>query len=954
MLFLYPLLLWGLLGISIPVLIHLFNRRNAKNVEWGAMRFLLDSLMSRRRSLLLEELLLMAARCLLCGCAVLAMVRPFIPAGSTFPWWLILPLGMIGITLFGMFFVLERYRKWQVIVGLLSLLCFAACIGSIFFEDRLSSTKFTSGSQRDIALVIDGSSSMTLNVNGDMNFRRALDEAKKLIEEIPRGAAFSVIVAGAVPDPLVPAPVTDRKYVLDALERAIPVHGVLKVPGALAAAAASLVDGQHVTKQIVLISDGQSIGWQTDDLQRWSSLSDAFDTLPSRPRVFVRNLGLPQGIRNLTVKDVAFSRPVVGTDRDVRIDITLANTGREAVTPANISLDVGAAKALVNSAIGQMEPGAERVVSFMHRFKKAGAQVVTTTVDADDEMVSDDKMQRVIQITSTLNVLVVDDGRAINLLDRSGGFTALGLMPSVEGISDIKKIDLRRHRYLIRPELISAASLGLKNSLDEYAVIVLADLSSLSADLATRIAAFVHAGGNLFVINGLRSDISFYNDWKLQDSYVLPCVLGDAVLPGVENSENRVSIDTGTFRHQALAMFKKLGDLGETVVECYRASELRENTEGIEVAARLSSGAPFMVEQHFGKGTVIQCMIPFDRTAGNLVMRQSFLPLVHEITSYLAQPIVANLNIPPSRGAVIRLASQSLTQMRGHGLLADYFKKNSKGQSFITRVDPSLNFNWGDQAPATGMHRDNFSVKWQGSFVPEVSGKYKFIARADDEISLSVGSISIAAKNSQWKENEGEFLAGVRYPLKATYAEKNGHANVEVLIEGPGISRIPLPSNLLVPVRGSVDSWSDAVDTQVQAPGDRTLVAKIRYGADGLAMRTDSALMQGIYKVRVPAAAAQWLGHLAGDSEEFPICVTENPEESRLDPLTPDEQAVIGRQADIMQTESFDDLQRALRGKTFGRELWRIPAMAFLILLILECILTRWIAIQRRTGGELT
>ena len=954
MLFLYPFLLWGLLGISIPVLIHLFNRRNARNVEWGAMRFLLDSLMSRRRSLLLEELLLMAARCLLCGCAVLAMVRPFIPAGSTFPWWLILPLGMIGITLFGMFFVLERYRRWQVIVGLLSLLCFAACIGSIFFEEHLSSTKFTSGSERDIALVIDGSSSMTLTVDGDTNFKRALDEAKKLIEEIPRGAAFSVIVAGAVPDPLVPAPVTDRKYVLDALERALPVHGVLQVPDALAVAAASLVDGQHISKQIVLISDGQSIGWQTGDLPRWSSLSDAFDALPSRPRVFVRNLGLPQGIRNLTVKDVAFSRPVVGTDRDVRIDVTLANTGREGVTPSKISLNVGEPKELVNSAVGQMEPGAERVVSFMHRFKKAGAQVVTASVDADDEMASDDIMQRVIQISSTLNVLVVDDGRSIDLLDRSGGFVALGLMPSVEGILDIKKIDLRRHRYLIRPELISVAKLGLKKSFDDYAVIVLSDLSSLSATVAARVASFAQTGGNLFVINGIHSKSVFYNEWKLHDEYVLPCVLGDVVLPEGDDEKSRIGIDTGTFRHQALVMFKEQGDLSDTVVECYRASELRESSEDLKAAARLNNGAPFMVEHSFGKGTVIQSMLPFDRTAGNLVMRHSFLPLVHEIISYLAQPVVANLNIPPSRGAVIRLASQSLTKMRGHGLLADYFRKSSDEHSLITRVDPAINFNWGDQSPAEGVYRDNFSVRWQGSFVPEVNGKYKFYAKADDLLALQIGSLTIKTKDYQEKSAEGDFKAGVRYPLKARFEEHSGNAFVQVEMEGPGIKRAPLPENLLIPVRGRVDSWSDAVDTQVQAPGERTLFAKIRYGADGLAMRTDSPLMQGLYHVRVPAAAAQWLGHLAGDSDEFPFCVTGNPEESRLEPLSPDEQAVIARQADVMQTESFDDLQRALRGKTFGRELWRIPAVALLILLILECILTRWIAVQRRTGGELT
>lgn len=952
MLFLYPFLLWGLLGISIPVLIHLFNRRNARNVEWGAMRFLLDSLMSRRRSLLLEELLLMATRCLLCGCAVLAMVRPFVPAGSTFPWWLILPLGMIGITLFGMFFVLERYRKWQVITGLLALLCLAACVASIVFEDHLSSTKFTSGSERDIALVIDGSSSMTLAVDGSSNFKRALDEARKLIEEVPRGAAFSVIVAGAVPDPLVPAPVTDRKYVLDALERAIPVHGVFQVPDALAAAAASLVDGQHITKQIVLIGDGQSIGWQTGDLQRWSALSTAFDTLPSRPRVFVRNLGLPGGIRNLTVKDVTFSRPVVGTDRDVRIDVTIANTGREAVTPRQISLNVGESKELVNNAVGQLEPGAEQVISFMHRFTQAGAQVVRASVDADDEMASDDTMQRVIQIASTLSVLVVDDGRATALLERSGGFVALGLMPSIDGLTDIKKVDLRTHRYLIRPELISASKLALKQSFDGYAVIVLADLASLSDELAARVASFVKAGGNLFVINGARSSPPFYNGWKLRDAAVLPCTLGDLILPDAADGEHRIVIDTGTFQHPALAIFKEQGDLAETVVQCYRASELRENSDGVQVSARLNTGAPFLVEHPFGKGTVIQSLLPFDRSAGNLVMRHSFLPLIHELTSYLAQPVVAELNIPPSRGAVIRLASQSLTQMSGHGLLADYYKKKKDGQSTLTRVDPTLNFNWNEQAPAEGINRDHFSVQWQGSFVPEVSGRYKFFARADDRLSLRIGSLSIDIKEGQQKEAEGDFQGGVHYPLKASFEEDSGVAYVMVEMEGPGIARAVLPEHLLVPVRGDSDSWSDAVDTQVQAPGDRKLFAKIRYGADGVSMRTDSPLMQGLYQVHVPAAAAQWLGHLAGSNDHFPLCVTENPEESRLDPLTPDEQAVIGRQADITQTESFDDLQRALRGKTFGRELWRIPAIGLLIFLIVECFLTRWIAVQRRTGGE--
>jgi hypothetical protein len=51
------------------------------------------------------------------GCAVLAMARPFVPAGSTFPWWLV-PLGLLGIVFFGMSFALGRYRRWQVLAWL--------------------------------------------------------------------------------------------------------------------------------------------------------------------------------------------------------------------------------------------------------------------------------------------------------------------------------------------------------------------------------------------------------------------------------------------------------------------------------------------------------------------------------------------------------------------------------------------------------------------------------------------------------------------------------------------------------------------------------------------------------------------------------------------------------------------------------------------------------------------
>ncbi len=952
MLFLNPFLLLGLAGIAIPVIIHLFNRRNAREVLWGAMRFLLDSLLQRRRSLLLEEMLLLAARCLIAGCAVLAMARPFVPAGSAFPWWLVLPLGLLGIVLFGMSFALGRYRRWQFAAWAACLLCLALSAASVLLEKRLSLNRFIGGTARDIAIVIDGSSSMTLTVEGETNFSRALKEASKLVEEAPRGVAFSVIVAGAVPDPLVPSPVTDRKYVQTALEQAIPVQGVLRVPDALAAAAASLAQGSHVTKQIILIGDGQAVGWQTGDLESWGCLKEAFARLPSPPRIFVRPLELPQGIRNLTVKDLAFSRPVVGTDREVRVDVTLANTGRESVTPTHVALLAGGQEKLDRS-IGQMEPGAERTVSFLHRFEAPGAQVVEARVAADDEMASDDSMRRVIQVMRTLKVLVADDGRAIRLFDRPGGYVALGLMPSARALQELGRARERDERppsrYLMEPELTTVGGLGQKRALSGYAVAVLSDVPSVPEAQARQLAEFARQGGSLLVIHGPRSEAPFYNGWRAEGEAVLPLPVGACWVARPESGEAGVKIDPGTFSHPALALFKGAGDLSDAVVECYRQCV---ETNGAErVVGRLQNGAPFMAERAFGKGRVVQLFVPLDRTAGNLVARQSFLPLIQELCAYLAQPVIATLNLPPARGAVIQLAAPTLTHLGGSGLFAEYYKKGSFKQPAVTRVDPTLHMNWGDGSPATGVPRDYFVARWSGSFAPKASGDYIFYLRADDRLSLRVGSREArVTEYGQTAELRGSFKAGERYPLLADYGEDAGESGVWVELEGPGLPRAPLPTELLVPVRGELGSWADAVDTQLQAPGGRTLYAKLRYGEEGLALRTDSPLMQGLYEVRVPAAAESWLGHLSNGGESFPLCVTENPEESKLDPLTADEQSLITRLADITVAPSFDDLQKALVGKTFGRELWRIPALTLFALLLLETVLTRWICIQRKTG----
>src|SRR5262245_34384227 len=70
--------LWGTVAaaavaVSVPIIIHLLNRRRFKVVVWAAMRFLLNAQKQNTRRLRLEQFILLALRCTALLLVVLAM-----------------------------------------------------------------------------------------------------------------------------------------------------------------------------------------------------------------------------------------------------------------------------------------------------------------------------------------------------------------------------------------------------------------------------------------------------------------------------------------------------------------------------------------------------------------------------------------------------------------------------------------------------------------------------------------------------------------------------------------------------------------------------------------------------------------------------------------------------------------------------------------------------------------
>src|SRR5262245_23734990 len=66
----------GALLASIPIIIHILNRRRYRIIDWAAMEFLLQALRKNRRRLRFEQWLLLAVRCCVLLFLGLALARP--------------------------------------------------------------------------------------------------------------------------------------------------------------------------------------------------------------------------------------------------------------------------------------------------------------------------------------------------------------------------------------------------------------------------------------------------------------------------------------------------------------------------------------------------------------------------------------------------------------------------------------------------------------------------------------------------------------------------------------------------------------------------------------------------------------------------------------------------------------------------------------------------------------
>ncbi|MFN3839871.1 MAG: PQQ-dependent sugar dehydrogenase [Cyclobacteriaceae bacterium] len=140
----------------------------------------------------------------------------------------------------------------------------------------------------------------------------------------------------------------------------------------------------------------------------------------------------------------------------------------------------------------------------------------------------------------------------------------------------------------------------------------------------------------------------------------------------------------------------------------------------------------------------------------------------------------------------------------GDGLRGNYFNQSRTffQPADFTRVDPVIDFDWGDGSPVPGtLQNNNFTIRWEGFIQAPLTDNYTFYTVSDDGVRLWINHFLLI---DQWipqaaTEWSGiiNLQAGELYPIKLEFFEDGGDAVMKLLWKSSLLPKQIIPQTQL-------------------------------------------------------------------------------------------------------------------------------------------------------------
>ncbi len=326
--FLYPIWLLGLPLVLLPIVIHLWNQRRHKTIQWGAMQFLLSAKRMSRGLARLRHWLIMAARMMAVAAIILIVTRP-------------LSTGWLGMLSSGqpqtVLILLDRSASMQqqrgisgeskLQAGTQKIVAALETLGAtsqIYLVDALRPVSPTrKNGSNDVSSTTDDSSTALGDSTNDPS----------RIEPNASGSDFGNVI-----------PITRPRDLLD-LPEATSTDSQVNLPTMLQTALDFVTNNQTGRTDIWICSDGAENDWSPDS-SRWQALNSGFSKLEGIRFHYLNYSDLPT--ENLSIRVDHWERVTQGTQPELIMDLTIRRTG-SATQPVEVpvTIDIGGVRSVV-------------------------------------------------------------------------------------------------------------------------------------------------------------------------------------------------------------------------------------------------------------------------------------------------------------------------------------------------------------------------------------------------------------------------------------------------------------------------------------------------------------------------------------------------------------------------------------------------------------------------------
>ncbi|MBI3090115.1 MAG: BatA domain-containing protein [Candidatus Tectomicrobia bacterium] len=403
--FLNPLFLYGLAAASLPLLIHLINRRRAKPLRFPAVQFVLRANRRIARRYKLRQLLLMILRTLALLVLAAVMARPVLTEEGA----------------------------------------------------------LLSGGGPPVALAVILDTSMSMGYRSGAGDR--LDHARTLLDSYLaqlRGEDSVTLIPTARLEATgtrqAPQLVHDGRALQTAAADLRPTFGRADFRGSFMAAYEALAASAAPRKQILLLTDRQQAGWAEFD-------AASLGKVDPNVLIHILRLGGAQADENRTVERLALQSNVVGSDIPTVLEATLLNTSGTPHRRVLAQLLIDGVK--VDQQLVDLPAGGRLPVRFEVAFEKPGRHAGVVQLSAD-KLQADDEYHFSLEVNDRIAVLVVDGDPRTSLVYSETYFLSYALNPGaamsrslirprVITASELEAAELGRYQVIV---LANVPSLG--------------------------------------------------------------------------------------------------------------------------------------------------------------------------------------------------------------------------------------------------------------------------------------------------------------------------------------------------------------------------------------------------------------------------------------------------------------------------------------------------------------